>query len=101
MAYLRIDADEKRMKVDMEGTPLSLMGILGTTAMECLEKIVEDIPAPFAGETALAFMDTLRLHAMCKWGGREKSDKTAEDKQPEEPKKPEEKEPAVGYGVLL
>lgn len=133
----------------MEGTPLRLMGILGTTAMECLEKIVEDIPAPFAGETALAFVDTLRLQAMCKWDSREKSDKTAEDKQPEEPKKPtpeevlemvdklssedlrklldlqkqklelqmqkmvnslwakdqpktpEEKEPAVGYGVLL
>lgn len=142
MAYVKIEADEKRVRADIEGTPLRLMGILGTTAMECLEKIVEDIPAPFAGETALAFVDTLRLQAMCKWGGREKSDKTAEDKQPEEPKKPtpeevlemvdklssedlrklldlqmqkmvnalwakdqpkkpEEKEPAVGYGVLL
>lgn len=142
MAYVKIEADEKRVRADIEGTPLRLMGILGTTAMECLEKIVEDIPAPFAGETALAFVDTLRLQAMYKWGGREKSDKTAEDKQPEypkkptpeevlemmgklssedlrklldlqmqkmvnslwakdQPKKPEEKEPAVGYGVLL
>lgn len=146
MAYVKIEADEKRVRADIEGTPLRLMGILGTTTMECLEKIIEDIPAPFAGETALAFVDTLRLQAMCKWGGREKSDKTAEDKQPEqkpeEPKKPtpeevlemmskldsegtkkllelqmqkmvnslwakdqpkksEEKEPAVGYGVLL
>lgn len=146
MAYVKIEADEKRAKVDMEGTPLTLMSIIGSAMEECLATIVANLPA--LGQRALVqgFCETLQLCVMRKLGGGEKTDKAAEEREatpkqeeskkptPEEvlemmgkldgagtkkllelqmqkmvdsmwtkdqPKEPEEKDPAVGYGVLL
>lgn len=153
MAYVKIEADEKRTKVDMEGTPLSLMGIIGTAMEECLATIVADLPALGQRASVQGFCETLQLQVMRKLGGGKETDKASEGKEappkqekpkkptPEEvlemvdklssedlrklldlqkqkldlqmqkmvnslwakdqPKQPEEKEPAVGYGVLL
>lgn len=146
MAYLKINADEKRTKVDMEGTPLRLMGILGTAMEECLATVVADLPALGQRASVQGFCETLQLQVMRKLGGGEGTDKASEGKEappkqekPEEPtpeevlemmgkldvagmkkllelqmqkmvnlmrtkdqpKEPEEKDPAVGYGVLL
>lgn len=92
MACVKIEATEKNVTAQVEGTPLQLMGILGATTMECLAKIVEDIPEPFAGMTAKSFAETLSLQVMCKWGDQPEDDKDIGEKQPdqntEEPKKP-------------
>lgn len=146
MAYVKIEADEKRTKVDMEGTPLPLMGIIGTAMEECLAAVVADIPAPAQRVTVQVFCETLQLMVTRKLGGGDEDGKSAEEKEappkPEEPekptpeevlkmmgqlgsegtkkllelqmqkmvnslwakdqpKKPEEKEPSVGYGLLL
>lgn len=146
MAYLKIEADEKRTKVDMEGTPMTLMGIIGTAMEECLATVVADLPALGQRASVQGFCETLQLCVMRKLGDGEKTDKSAEEKEatpkqeepkkptPEEvlemmdkldmagtkkllelqmqkmvnsmwtkdqPKEPEEKDPAVGYGVLL
>lgn len=146
MAYVKIEANEKRTKVDMEGTPLPLMGIIGTAMEECLAAVVADLPALSQRASVQGFCETLQLQVMRKLGGGEKADKAAEEREaapkqeeskkptPEEvlemmgkldragtkkllelqmqkmvdsmwtkdqPKEPEEKDSAVGYGVLL
>lgn len=92
MAYVKIEGDEKRTKVDMEGTPLSLMGIIGTAMEECLAAVVADLPALGQRASVQGFCETLQLRVMRKLGGGEKTDKTPEEKEAtpkqEEPKKP-------------
>lgn len=92
MAYLKIDADEKRTKVDMEGTPLSLMGIIGTAMEECLATVVADLPALGQRASVQGFCETLQLQVMRKLGGGEKTDKAAEEMEAT-PKQEESKKP--------
>lgn len=80
MAYLKIDADEKRTKVDMEGTPLSLMGIIGTAMEECLATVVADIPAPGNRAVAQGFCETLQLRLTRKLGSSEETGKSVKEK---------------------
>lgn len=92
MAYVKIEADEKRTKVDMEGTPLSLMGILGTAMEECLATVVADLPALGQRASVQGFCETLQLQVMRKLGGGKETDKASEEKKvtpkQEEPKRP-------------
>lgn len=92
MAYVRIDTDDKRTKVDMEGTPLSLMGILGTAMEECLATVVADLPALGQRASVQGICETLQLQVMRKLGGGKETDKASEEKKAtpkqEEPKRP-------------
>lgn len=94
MAYLKIDADEKRTKVDMEGTPLTLMGIIGTAMEECLATVVEDIPAPGNRAVAQGFCETLQLRLTRKLGSSEETGKSVEEKDGS-PKQENEKDPTA------
>ena len=104
MAYLKIDADEKRTKVDMEGTPLSLMGIIGTAMEECLATVVADIPAPGNRAAAQGFCETLQLRLTRKLGSSEESGKSAVGKdvppKQENPKAPTAEEVLEMIGKL-
>lgn len=104
MAYLKINADEKRTKVDMEGTPLSLMCILGTAMEECLAAVVADIPAQVQRATVQGFFETLQLRLMPKFNGSEETDKAAEGKdappKQENPKDPTAEEVLEMMGKL-
>lgn len=104
MAYLKIDADEKRMKVDMEGTPLSLMGIIGAAMEECLATVVADIPAPGNRVAAQGFCETLQLLLTRKFGSSEEPGKSAVEKgvppKQETPKAPTAEEVLEMMGKL-
>lgn len=104
MAYLKIDADEKRTKVDMEGTPLSLMGIIGTAMEECLATVVADIPAPGNRAAVQGFCETLQLRLTRKFGSSEESGKSAVGKgcppKQENPKAPTAEEALEMIGKL-
>lgn len=104
MAYVRIDADEKRMKVDMEGTPLSLMGIIGAAMEECLATVVADIPAPGNRVAAQGFFETLQLRLTRKLGSSEELGKSAVGKdalpKQENPKAPTAEEVLEMIGKL-
>lgn len=104
MAYLRIDANEKRMKVDMEGTPLSLMGIIGAAMEECLATVVADIPAPGNRAAAQRFCETMQLLLTRKFGSSEEPGKSAVEKgvppKQENPKAPTAEEVLEMMGKL-
>lgn len=81
MAYVKIEADEKRTKVAMEGTTLPLMGILGAAMEKCLAAVVADIPAPAQRVIVQGFCETLQLKVMRKLGGGDEDGKSAEEKE--------------------
>lgn len=70
-AYLKIDADHNRTKIDAGGKALSVMGLLGSAAADVLAAVLPELPLSLSPrERTRIFCETLEGQLCSRFGDR-------------------------------